>query len=51
MYSTSIMTGKLNFNEKLHKYLQSLASKSGQSHFISDPKLKVLPSAAVVQWN
>ena len=30
MFSTSKMTGKLSFNEKLHKYLQSLASKPGQ---------------------
>ena len=28
--ATSKMTGKLSFNEKLHKYLQSLASKPGQ---------------------
>ena len=29
MYSTSKMIGKINFNEKLHKYLHSLASRPG----------------------
>lgn len=32
MYSTSKMTGKVNFNEKLHKYLQTIASKSGREN-------------------
>jgi hypothetical protein len=33
MYSTSKMIGKINFNEKLHKYLHSLASKTGLNKF------------------
>jgi len=34
MYSTSKMIGKISLNEKLHKYLQELASKPGVVHFI-----------------
>jgi hypothetical protein len=33
MYSTSQMTGKINLNEKLHRYLTSLASTPGQKIF------------------